>query len=132
MINLDSDGEVTGKIKVAFVLEVVREKDESIESKPPIKFGINHPLADPLLQRHALLNIVRQAKKELPSAGTIDYRDEGDFTFPVTAVVHRILVSELDSVHRFTKNSPYVSITCGDWAASTSVRGVYMHLCSFF
>jgi hypothetical protein len=119
---------ITGKIKISYIVEIVRDKTVNVDNgtdamKSPLQtLMMPKPVMDFAQQRNALLSIVQQAKSQQAAGSVMNADEVEDVYFPVLAVIHRIQVFSLDSVHRFSKNSPYVSITCDDWAASTVVR----------
>jgi hypothetical protein len=83
-----------------------------------------------------LLSIVKNAKEALEAKVKSGMNDEEDEEmlkqFPLTAHIYKISVSELNKVHAMSKNWPCASISCGDWAASTTVWDslvLFLQLC---
>jgi hypothetical protein len=121
---------VMGKLKISCIVEIVREaKAGKEEPEIPYQQLMNKPVLDLKQQRKALLSIVAQAKSQQAPGTVVDADEVEDVHFPVLAQVYRISLHSLDSVHRLSKNSPYVSISCGDWVSSTMVSKFLLRLC---
>lgn len=129
----DTRGNDAGKLKVAFIVEIVRDPNTAASASPSSSAAGSTTLTRPAgmmgsstmplsAQRTALLSIVAEAQRQQTPGSLAKAEEVEDVVFPLLAQLHRVSVRSLDSVHRFSKNSPYVSVAVDDWAASTPVN----------
>lgn len=134
MSTLIHNDHTAGRIKLTYVIEVVKETPVLPAIGDKKKAGVQKKDRVELLKENMMtvpnLSAEEQHQESLKKLAA-SVRDRQAVVeeevepflqrYPLSAVVHEIKVSKLNPAHACSKNSPCVSIFCGDWSASTQV-----------
>lgn len=122
-------GEATGKIKVAYTMEILKETRilNSLNST-----GLNRSMSSDSIPRNSPSKLLGKGLKDVELGIVEDNEgvEEEVIYFPFTLIVIDLLTIELKPVHKLLKNVPIVKAIVDQSFQETPVSVLLMKLCS--